>query len=192
MSPDIQISDDDEPSWPAVSAASPSSSSALTLLDTFDFDESMPNIVGGGCCLPTNTPTSTDTLLSRNNRNSVVNNAADAVVTSSPFMLGDYSEKEHFLPSSSVIRNEVLEGYIIDPQMNNRNDDGEMGKDTKQPFGGGYCVAFRCIYCKHNLNKGERADMAVIRPQVRDLLFSIFIGYFIAMQLNKSHIIISL
>mmetsp|Transcript_23565 Transcript_23565/g.42187 ORF Transcript_23565/g.42187 Transcript_23565/m.42187 type:complete len:594 (-) Transcript_23565:209-1990(-) len=105
---------------------------ALTLLDAFDFDPDSSYIIDD------------DRLADPISNNANV----------TPFMLGDYSEKGHFLPSSSVVRNEVLEGVPlceIDDDMDTRTSD--------EPIEG---IAFRCIYCKH---AKERVEMAVIRPQ---------------------------
>ena len=106
-------------------------------LDAFDFDVSMPNIIDG----PTIDPVSD----------------GDDNAMGSPFMLGDYSEKEHFLTSVGVIRNEVLECV---PLSEIENDIESSDRYAQQIDG---CVAFRCIHCKHAT---ERAEMAVIRPHV--------------------------
>lgn len=131
-----------------------------SLLDAFDFDESLPNIINDNYCrLTTPSPTTVDNFASNSGGSSVSKSAAS-------FMLGDYSEKEHFLPSSSVIRNEVLEGYIIMDTDANENS-------TKQQRAEIGCVAFRCIHCKY---VKERSKMAVIRPQnlmaIRDTFIS--------------------
>ena len=116
----------------------PSQLSPAMELDAFDFDETMPNIVDVDGRLAADTAGANDT----------------GVV---PFMLGDYSEKVHFLPSMSVVRNEILEGVAL-----SSIDEGKAAEtttDSKQ-----ICMAFRCVYCK---DSKQRADEAVIHPQVR-------------------------
>ena len=110
----------------------PSQLSPAMELDAFDFDETMPNI--GGLAADT------------------VADANDTGVV--PFLLGDYSEKVHFLPSMSVVRNEILEGVALSSI--------DEGKAADTP-GKQICMAFRCIYCKKSK---QRADEAVIHPQV--------------------------
>jgi len=106
---------------------------ALTLLDTFDFDERMPSIIN----------------LTESSSSSASSETSVGEGTSSPmassFMLGDYSEKELFMPSTGIVRNEVLECVPLDG------------------INGGTEMTFRCIFCKHAI---ERAHGAVIRPQV--------------------------
>ena len=113
----------------------PSQLSPAMELDAFDFDETMPNI--GGLAADTTVADANDT----------------GVV---PFMLGDYSEKVHFLPSMSVVRNEILEGVALSSIDEGKG--AEAATDSEQ-----ICMAFRCIYCK---DSKQRADEAVIHPQV--------------------------
>ncbi len=155
-----------EKQQPAVSSST-SSSASLTLLDTFEFDVSLPHIIDGQLPATATTTTTSATASDANNGN----NAEPAIM-----MLGDYSEKEHFLPSSGVIRNEVLECYSVGPSVSGEggNDDGcggvEWGK-LQQQGAAADCVAFRCIFCKH---AKDRAEMATIHPKV-----SIYISCYI-------------
>lgn len=113
-------------------------------LDAFDFDVSMmamTNIIDDQGQLKNDS------------------DSTSPIIPSSPFMLGDYYEKGHFLPSTSIIRNEVLEGVPLSIEA----------LDTKSQIIDG--VAFRCVFCKY---AKERAAMAVIRPQVSKIyVFSI-------------------
>mmetsp|Transcript_48398 Transcript_48398/g.102924 ORF Transcript_48398/g.102924 Transcript_48398/m.102924 type:complete len:702 (+) Transcript_48398:74-2179(+) len=106
--------------------------------DAFDFDpDSMPHIIDD------------DHLTSEkaSNNNATTEHAAQ------PFMLGDYSEKGHFLPSASVVRNEMLEGVPLGDV-----DGGKASSYGRTTDG----IAFRCVHCKH---ARDRAEMAIIRPQ---------------------------
>ena len=132
----------------------------LPMLDTFDFDERMPNIVADHSRLA-----------------APVSNASDDANDAVPFMLGDYSEKEHFLPSSSLVRNEVLEGVPLSEIAGSScgaTTDTMAGADGESVDDGNRCMAFRCIFCK---DKMERAEMAVIRPQVRTRFCHFFVRH---------------
>ena len=73
-----------------------------------------------------------------------------------PVMMGDYTEKMSFLPSTSLVRNEVLEVFDVDV------DDGATARDGN---GGGRPVGFRCVHCRHA--GGGRSGCAEFRPLVR-------------------------
>jgi len=99
-----------------------------------------------------------------NNNNSNAKNNANATApmsmsTSMPFimMLGDYSEKEYFVPSTNVIRNEILEGVSCSEVDGGGSSDGSCKLATT-----GKGIAFRCIYCKH---VKDPVEMSIIRPQ---------------------------
>ena len=120
--------------------------------DSFDFDDELPGIIdydrhGHASSAIISVSSSSNSSIS-----SDVQQQQQTLVSSTPFMLGDYTEKEHFLPSTSILRNEVLELYLckeIDTDMSNGNH--------QQRF------AFRCIHCKNATNQ---ADMAEIHPKV--------------------------
>jgi len=120
--------------------------------DSFDFDDELPGIIdydrhGHASSAIISVSSSSNSSIS-----SDVQQQQQTLV-SSPFMLGDYTEKEHFLPSTSILRNEVLELYLC------KDVDGDvpMNNGNQQRF------AFRCIHCKNATN---RADMAEIHPKV--------------------------
>ena len=154
--PIVSCSDEDEASLV---------SSSHVLLDTFDFDDSLPSFVdynNTGSC-GSKFSSSTTTLITSSNKH-----CNDV----SLFMLGDYSEKGHFLPSSSIIRNEVLEAYNItsstlDDDCNNEHEVQMKNKQEEK------CIAFRCVYCKH-IAPTKRAAMAEIFPKVKSHFFHIF------------------
>ena len=136
----------------------------LSLLDTFDFDVALlpKNIVDYDnhrvqCTTP------------------IANSGHGNIITpepySSPIMMGDYSEKEHFIASSSIIRNEVLEMYHV------TSDDSNVGNcvSTDKNVNSG-CIAYRCIHCKH-IPPIQRAAMAEICPKVSSLIFFIHINF---------------
>ena len=143
-------------------------SSSNVLLDTFDFDVNLRSIVDlvdnySGSC-GSKFSSSTTTLITSSNKH-----CNDV----SLFMLGDYSEKGHFLPSSSIIRNEVLEAYDItsstfDDDINNEHE-VQMKNKQEEKF-----IAFRCVYCKHIAPPTKRAAMAEIFPEVSVIFSSFF------------------
>lgn len=156
--PIVSCSDEDEASLV---------SSSHVLLDTFDFDVNLRSIVDlvdkySGSC-GSKFSSSTTTLIPSSNKH-----CNDV----SLFMLGDHSEKGHFLPSSSIIRNEVLEAYNItsstlDDDCNNEHEVQMKNKQEEK------CIAFRCVYCKH-IAPTKRAAMAEIFPKVKSHFSHIF------------------
>ena len=120
--------------------------------DSFDFDDELPGIIdydrhghASSAIISVSTSSSNSSISS-----DVLQQQQTLV--SSP-MLGDYTEKEHFLPSTSILRNEVLELYLC----KEIDTDVSMNNGNQQRF------AFRCIHCKNATN---RADMAEIHPKV--------------------------
>ena len=171
--PIVSSSDEDE--------ASLVSSSPDHLLDTFDVN--LSSIVdysydNAGICL-SKSSSSTTTSSSKYYNDGV-----------SLFMLGDYSEKGHFLPSTNIIRNEVLEAYDITSSLDDDcNNEHEVQIGNKQEK----CIAFRCIYCKHIAPPTKRAAMAEIFPKVSLIYFLIFsrdtcfcLAYFSSILLSNS------
>eukprot|EP00580_Thalassiosira_gravida_P014975 CAMPEP_0201664614 /NCGR_PEP_ID=MMETSP0494-20130426/6017_1 /ASSEMBLY_ACC=CAM_ASM_000839 /TAXON_ID=420259 /ORGANISM="Thalassiosira gravida, Strain GMp14c1" /LENGTH=850 /DNA_ID=CAMNT_0048143409 /DNA_START=174 /DNA_END=2726 /DNA_ORIENTATION=+ len=151
---------------------------ALTLLDAFDFDpNSMPNIIDIDVVDNHHhnhnhqRPSSrnSNTTFNSNTTIATADDNADAITSNSmPFimMLGDYSEKEYFVPSTNVIRNEILEGVSCSEV--DGGDDGNSSGSSSVSSGSckltsvsGSGIAFRCIYCKH---VKDPVEMSVIRP----------------------------
>lgn len=104
----------------------------LSLLDAFDFDESIPVMSD----VEEDSRTDTD----------------------APLMLGDYSEKGHFPPSSSILRNEVLEAVSVSVAVADGGDTGPATGHRSE------VMAFQCIYCK-DVKAKERASCSVVIPR---------------------------
>jgi len=119
--------------------------------DSFDFDDELPGIID----YDRHGHASSAIISVSSSSNSSIGGSdvqQQQTLVSSPFMLGDYTEKEHFLPSTSILRNEVLELYLC-----KEIDTDVLNGEHQQRF------AFRCIHCKNATN---RADMAEIHPKV--------------------------
>ena len=126
--------------------------------DSFDFDDELPGIIDYDRHGHASSAIISVSSSSNNSVGSNVEQQQQSLV-SSPFMLGDYTEKEHFLPSTSILRNEVLELYLC-----KEIDTDVLNGKRQQRF------AFRCIHCKNATN---RADMAEIHPKVCQMLLCI-------------------
>ena len=130
--------------------------------DSFDFDDELPGIIdydrhGHASSAIISVSSSSNSSVSSTD----VQLQQQTLVSSTPFMLGDYTEKEHFLPSTSILRNEVLELYLC-----KEIDTDILNGKRQQRF------AFRCIHCKNATN---RADMAEIHPKVCQMLLCIYV-----------------
>lgn len=120
--------------------------------DSFDFDDELPGIIDYDRHGHASSAIISVSSSSNSSVSSTVVQQQQHTLVSSPFMLGDYTEKEHFLPSTSILRNEVLELYLC-----KEIDTDVLNGKRQQRF------AFRCIHCKNATN---RADMAEIHPKV--------------------------
>ena len=119
--------------------------------DSFDFDDELPGIIDYDRHGHASSAIRSVSSSSNSSTSSDVQQQQQTLVSSS-FMLGDYTEKEHFLPSTSILRNEVLELYLC------KDIDGDASNGKHQQR-----FAFRCIHCKNATN---RANMAEIHPKV--------------------------
>ena len=123
---------------------------ALTpALDSFDFDAAMDRAILGAEHAASDGPSAFEYL-------STASPAGGQASTSSPHrrpvMMGDYTEKLSFLPSTSLIRNEILEAFDV-----------AGGGTPARDAGGARPVGFRCVHCRH---AEGRSGCAEFRPRV--------------------------